>query len=75
MEKLKITAELLPEDEGGYSVYCPELNIWTQGDDVKDALNNLREAAELYIETVGPKKAFSKKRKILREELELVVNG
>ena len=74
MEKLKITAELLPEDDG-YSVYCPELNIWTQGDDVKDAVNNLREAAELYIEAVGPEKAFSKNRKIIRQELELVVNG
>ncbi|MBI5190170.1 MAG: type II toxin-antitoxin system HicB family antitoxin [Nitrospirae bacterium] len=74
MEKRTITAELLPEDEG-YSVYCPELDIWTQGDDVKDALNNLREAAELFIETVGPEKAFSRRREILRQELELVVNG
>ena len=74
MEKVKITAELIPEEEG-FSVYCPELNIWTQGDNLKDALNNLREAAELYIETVGSEKAFSKKRRIIREELELVVNG
>jgi predicted RNase H-like HicB family nuclease len=52
--RLVITAELTPdEEEGGYSVYCPELDIYTQGDDVEDAVTNLREAAVGFIKVVG----------------------
>jgi len=51
---LEITAELIEEKDGGYTVYCPELDIYTQGDDTEDALSNLKEAAELHIEEVGP---------------------
>lgn len=29
MKKIKITAELTPAEEGGYIVYCPELDITT----------------------------------------------
>jgi len=50
---ITITAELIEEEEGGYTVYCPELDIYTQGEDVKDAIENLKEAAELHIEEVG----------------------
>jgi len=52
-KEITITAELIEEQEGGYTVYCPELDIYTQGDDVKDAIENLKEAAELHIEEVG----------------------
>jgi predicted RNase H-like HicB family nuclease len=52
--RLIVTAELTPdEEEGGYSVYCPELDIYTQGETVEDAVANLREAAEGYIKVVG----------------------
>jgi len=51
---LEITAELIPEEEGGYTVYCPELDIYTQGDTVEEALANLKEAAELHLQEVGP---------------------
>ena len=52
--RLVITAELTPdEEEGGYSVYCPELDIYTQGDDVEEAVTNLREAATGFIKVVG----------------------
>ena len=52
--RLVVTAELTPdEEEGGYSVYCPELDIYTQGDDVEDAIANLREAAIGFIKVVG----------------------
>jgi len=50
---LEITAELIPEEEGGYTVYCPELDIYTQGDTVEEALANLKEAAELHLQEVG----------------------
>jgi predicted RNase H-like HicB family nuclease len=50
---IAVTAELIEEEEGGYTVYCPELDIYTQGEDVKDALASLKEAAELHIEEIG----------------------
>jgi len=50
---IEITAELIAEEEGGYTVYCPELDIYTQGEDIEDALANLKEAAELHIEKIG----------------------
>lgn len=53
MQTIRITAELIPEAEGGYSVYCPELDIYTQGDTEQECLDNLREAAELHLEELG----------------------
>jgi len=55
MKHITITAELIKEEVGGYTVYCPELDIYTQGDDVEDAIKNLKEAAELHIEELGIK--------------------
>ena len=70
---IEITAELIEEEEGGYTVYCPELDIYTQGEDVEDALANLREAAQLHIEEVGPQNL--KLRKVERQELTLEVHA
>lgn len=71
MNHITITAELIEEEEGGYTVYCPELDIYTQGDDVEDAISNLKEAAELHIEELGIENI--RLRKINRRKLELVV--
>ena len=54
-KEITITAELIEEEEGGYTVYCPELDIYTQGDDTDDAIKNLKEAAGLHIEEIGLK--------------------
>ncbi|MCX7048741.1 MAG: type II toxin-antitoxin system HicB family antitoxin [Candidatus Sumerlaeota bacterium] len=51
--KIKITAELIPEEEGGYSVYCPELDIYTQGETEEECLANLKEAAEVHLEELN----------------------
>ena len=53
MRTIPIIAELIEESEGGYTVYCPELDIYTQGDDEEEAIENLREATELHIEEIG----------------------
>ena len=53
MKHITITAELIKEEEGGYTVYCPELDIYTQGEDIEDAIKNLKQAAELHIEELG----------------------
>jgi len=71
---LNITAELTPdEEEGGYSVYCPELDIHTQGETVQDAINNLQEAAEGYIEVVGLDQLNLRPKPVIRKEIELMV--
>jgi predicted RNase H-like HicB family nuclease len=39
------------ELEGGYSVFCPELNVASQGESFEEAVSNIKEAVELYIES------------------------
>lgn len=75
MRKIKLTAELTPAEEGGYVVYCPELDITTEGETVEEALYMIKDAAGGYIEIVGLENIphFAKNHKI--HELELVVNG
>ena len=73
MTRITITAELIEEPEGGYTVYCPELDIYTQGDDEDDAIRNLEEAASLHIEEVGFENLTL--RRTVRKMLEMTVHG
>jgi predicted RNase H-like HicB family nuclease len=42
---------LEPSDEGGYTVYVPALpGCISEGDTLEQALQNIREAIELYLE-------------------------
>jgi len=45
-----LTAVLLPAPEGGFTAMNPETGTTTQGESVEQALANLREATELYLE-------------------------
>ena len=45
-----LTAILLPAPEGGFTVMNPETGTTTEGESVEEALANLREATELYLE-------------------------
>jgi predicted RNase H-like HicB family nuclease len=45
-----LTAILIPAEEGGFIALNPETGTTTQGDSVPEALENLREATELYLE-------------------------
>ncbi len=45
-----LTAVLTADPEGGYVAHNPETGTTTQGDSVTDALANLKEATELYLE-------------------------
>ena len=71
MKEIIITAELIKEMERGYTVYCPDLDIYTQAEDVDDALSNLKEAAELHIEQIGIESLGL--RQVERRELEIVI--
>lgn len=49
--KLKIVLE--PSEEGGFTIYVPSLpGCISEGDTKEEALENIKEAIELYIEPV-----------------------
>ncbi|HPF59009.1 MAG TPA: type II toxin-antitoxin system HicB family antitoxin [Candidatus Competibacteraceae bacterium] len=47
---MELSAVLTPAPEGGYVAFNPEIGTTTQGETVEEALLNLREATELYLE-------------------------
>ena len=50
-----LTAVLVPDPDGGYVAQIAELpGAISQGDTVEEALVNVREAAELYLEDATP---------------------
>lgn len=49
-EHMELSAVLTPAQEGGYVAFNPETGTTTQGETVEEALANLREATELYLE-------------------------
>jgi len=75
MKKVKLHIELTKAEEGGYVVYCPELDITTEGETVDEAMAMIKDAAAGYIDVVGFENIPAFSGKILKEELEMVVNG
>ena len=53
---MTLTAILMPDEVSGYVALNPETGSSSQGETVQEAVANLREATELYLE-VFPKKA------------------
>ena len=60
---LKFTALLEPAEEGGYVVKCVELPVATEGETRDEALGNLREAIEGYMEVRAELLGKSKTKK------------
>ncbi len=49
--RLKVVLE--PSEEGGYTVYVPSLpGCISEGDTIEEALRNIKEAIELYLEPI-----------------------
>ncbi|MBW4657754.1 MAG: type II toxin-antitoxin system HicB family antitoxin [Drouetiella hepatica Uher 2000/2452] len=45
---------LIEKDEDGFYAYCPELpGCQSQGDTLAEATENIKEAVELYLETLS----------------------
>ena len=50
---MKFEVILEPSDEGGYTVYVPSLpGCISEGETIEEALANIREAIQLYLEPV-----------------------
>ncbi len=47
---MQLTAVLIPAEESGFVALNPETSTSTQGESVEEALANLREATEVYLE-------------------------
>jgi len=47
---MMLTAVLMPAPEGGFTAFNPETGTTTQGESIEEAIANLREATELYLE-------------------------
>ena len=50
MPPMMLTAVLMPAPEGGYTAFNPETGTTTQGETIEEAIANLREATEVYLE-------------------------
>jgi len=53
MPVYRLPVVLEPEEDGGYHAFCPLLKgCHSQGETEEEALANVREAIELYVETL-----------------------
>lgn len=70
MQGRRFTALLEAAEEGGYVVRCLELPVATEGETKRDALENLQEAVEGYLEV---RAELLGKTKTKREAVEITV--
>jgi predicted RNase H-like HicB family nuclease len=57
---------LLEDETGGYVALVPALpGCHTQGDTLKEVMDNVKEAIDLYVETLTPKE----KRELLKQKV------
>lgn len=62
--KLKVILE--PSEEGGYTVFVPSLpGCISEGETREEALKNILEAIELYLEPIEDDKTFSPNAEML----------
>ena len=64
--KFKIVLE--KSDEGGFTAYAPSLpGCISEGNTEEEAVKNIHEAIELYIEPVDDDWVFDKNKNVIRE--------
>jgi predicted RNase H-like HicB family nuclease len=69
-----LTAMLTPDPDGGYVAQLAELpGVISQGDTVEEALANVREAAELYLEDATPEELAASKAHPVTASIEVHV--
>lgn len=69
---LKYTAVFEPESTGGYSVTIPALiGCISQGETFEEAIKNIKEAAELYLEDLKESEIPQQNRSIVVSPIEV----
>ena len=54
---MRFKVVLEPQEEGGYTVYVPSLpGCVSQGETIQEAMDNIKEAIELYLESFKERK-------------------
>jgi predicted RNase H-like HicB family nuclease len=71
MASVKFTAVLEPAVEGGFVIKCVELPVATEGESKEEALSNLKEAIEGYLEV----KAERLRERTKGERVEVIVEA
>jgi len=71
MATVRYTAVLEPAEEGGFIIKCLELPVATQGETKQEALVNLKEAIEGYLEV----KAERLREQTKGERVEVIVEA
>jgi len=71
MVERRFTVVLEPAEEGGFVVKCIELPVATQGETREEALRNVKEAIEGYLEV----KAEVEGRRLKGEKVEISVEA
>lgn len=67
---MNIRIILEPSDEGGYTVYVPSLTgCISEGDKREEAIKNIKEAIELYLEPIDDEMILGEKA----EQIEIAV--
>ncbi len=67
---MRLRVVLVPSEEGGYTAHVPSLpGCISEGDTREEALKNIREAIDLYLETVDDDLVFSENA----EQVEIAV--
>ena len=66
---------IIEKDDFGYYAYCPELEgCQTQGDSFEETMKNIKEAVELYLETLSKDEiGTSLSKEILNTSIEVQV--
>ena len=66
---------VIEKDEYGYYAYCPELEgCQTQGDTLEEVMDNIKEAIELFLETLPQGERIScLSKEILTTSIEVIV--
>ena len=60
MKRLKNFTAIIEKEDDGYVALCPELDIASQGDSIKEAKHNLQEAVELFFEYASEDEVVSR---------------
>ena len=65
---MKLNIVLEPSDEGGFTVYVPALpGCISEGETEEEALENIREAIELYLDESFTERIAAEKPAVMRE--------
>ena len=71
---MRLTA-IVRKGEKLFVAYCPEVDVVSQGKTIEEALKNLEEAVELYIEEMGMPENVEREEEIIKSKTTFSIHG